>query len=197
MQRINVEPDFNCWKEYDYNAGVHPSVLTYLEIKRDNFYKVESTVEGKNLVTARGWEDLSRMISLYEINNITVDIKLIEQYLQNPKIANDFSAYYDLFNKYRSDYQIDSILSGKVEDSIKTRAENAKFDERITLLGLILDAVSSEIREVVESEQLLKDYTAVIRDFRFATAKQGAVPVDELNKLISAKENVYIKGKNC
>ena len=195
LKRIDVEPDFNCWKEYAYNAGVHPSVLTYLEIKKDNFYKVESSVEGKNFVTARGWEDLSRMISLYEINNITVDIKLIEQYLQNPKIAKDFSAYYDLFNKYRSDYQIDSILSGKVEDSIKTRAENAKFDERITLLGLILDAVSSEICEVIESEQLLKDYTAVIRDFRFATAKRVAVPVDELNKLISAKENVFIKGK--
>lgn len=112
LKRIDVEPDFNCWKEYAYNAGVHPSVLTYLEIKKDNFYKVESTVEGKNFVTARGWEDLSRMISLYETNNITVDIKLIEQYLQNPKIAKDFSAYYDLFNKYRSDYQIDSILSG-------------------------------------------------------------------------------------
>ena len=195
LKRIDVEPEFDCWKEYAYKAGVHPSILTYLEIKKDNFYKVESTVDGKSFVTARGWEDLSRMISLYEFNNITVDIKLIEQYLQNKKIAIDFAAYYDLFNKYRSDYQIDSILSGKADNSIKNRAQNAKLAERLALLGLILDAVSVEMRDVVEVEQLLKDYTVAIREFRVNTAKPDKVPVVELDKLISEKQKELEMGR--
>ena len=60
----------------------------------------------KSFVTARGWVDLSQMIALYEKNNIKVDEKLITQYLQNRKKLQRLLLYYDLFSKYRSDYQI-------------------------------------------------------------------------------------------
>ena len=82
---------------------------------------VESTVNGKRFVTARGWDDLSQMIHLYEQNHLPVDEKLIIQYLQNPKIAKEFAVYYDLFNKYRSDYQVDKILAGKATKAIRRR----------------------------------------------------------------------------
>ena len=143
LKRIDVEPDYNVWKEYAFQTGVHPSVTTYLDIRKNNFYKVESTVGGKSFVTARGWDDLSQMIHLYERHKMAVDEDLIGQYLQNRQIAKDFAAYYDLFNKYRSDYQVDSILAGKASAGIKDRAKSAKFDERLSLLGLILDAVTA------------------------------------------------------
>ena len=122
LKRIDVEPDFSVWKEYAYKKGIHASIITYLDIKKDDFYKIETTVDGKSFVTARGWSDLSDMIILYEKNGITVDEKLIAQYLQNRKIAKDFAVYYDLFNKYKSDYQVDTILAGKASEDIKQRA---------------------------------------------------------------------------
>ena len=78
------------------------------------------------------------MIKLYEYHNIKVDQKLIEQYLQNTKIAKEFAVYYDLFNKYKSDYQIDRIIAGEKSENIKERAKTAKFDERFSLLEKIL-----------------------------------------------------------
>ncbi len=33
--------------------------LSYLEIKKNNFYSVVSDLDGKRFVTARGWEDLT------------------------------------------------------------------------------------------------------------------------------------------
>ena len=144
VKRIDVEPDFDAWKEFAYQKHVHPAVMTYLEIRKGDFYKVESTVNGKRFVTARGWDDLSQMIHLYEQNHLPVDEKLIIQYLQNPKIAKEFAVYYDLFNKYRSDYQVDKILAGKATKAIRQRASAAKFDERLSLLGLLLDSLSQE-----------------------------------------------------
>ena len=166
LKRIDVEPDFDCWKEYAYKAGIHPSVLTYLEIKKQDFYSVESTVDGKTFITARGWEDLSQMIILYEKNNITVDEKLVSQYVQNKKIAKNFAAYYDLFNKYRSDYQVDTILDGKASSEIKERAKAARFDEKLSLLGLILDAISGEIRSVISLDRSIADLLAVLKEFK-------------------------------
>lgn len=128
LKRIDVEADFDVWKEYAYQTGIHPAVLTCLEIMKGDFYKVETTIDGKSFVTARGWDDLSQMIILYEKNGLIVDEKLVGQYLQNKKIAKGFAVYYDLFNKYKSDYQVSDILDGKASDEIKKRAKDAKFD---------------------------------------------------------------------
>ena len=152
LKRIDIEPDFDVWKEYAYKTGVHAAVLTYLEIRKEHFYQIESTVDGKRFVTARGWDDLSQMLKLYELHNLSVDEDLVGQYLQNGKIAKSFAAYYELFNKYRSDYQVEQILAGDVSDEIKERAKAAGFDERLSLIGLLLDAVTAQVRQVINGK---------------------------------------------
>ena len=174
LKRIDIEPEFECWKEYAYKTSVHPAVLTYLEIKKGNFYKVESTVDGKTFVTARGWDDLSRMISVYEKCGIAVDKKLISQYLQNPQIAADFSNYYTLFNKYRKDYQIEDILAGKASSEVKQRAKEAKFDERFALIGLLLDGVTGDITEVMLLDKTIAELMILLRQFRLESMKTDA-----------------------
>ena len=160
LKKITVEPDFNVWKEYAWERSVHPAILSYLEIKKNHFYQVETGGGGKSFVTARGWEDLSQMIRLCEKKSLPVDGKLISQYLQDAKIASDFASYYDLFQKYQSDYQIASILAGTSSPAVKERAKNARFDERIALLGLILDTLSGDCQKTAEQE----DYLAVVMD---------------------------------
>ena len=174
LKRIDVEPDFDAWKTFALQKGVHPAVLTYLDIRKEDFYKVESTVNGKQFVTARGWDDLSQMLRLYERNGLTVDEKLVGQYLQNPRIAKEFAVYYDLFNKYRSDYQVDKILAGKATAAIKKRAKAAQFDERLSLLGLLLDAVEQSLRAVAETEDALHLLLESLRSVKADLAAPGA-----------------------
>ena len=102
VKRIPVEPDLEIWKEYAYQVGIHPAITTFLDIKRAYFYIVETTIEGQSIVTPRGWEDLSKMLQLYELKNIRVDKDLIIQYLQNEKVSDEFDVYYELFRKYKS-----------------------------------------------------------------------------------------------
>lgn len=166
LKRIDVEPDYNAWKDYAYRKRVHQAVISYLEIKKNNFYKVETTVDGRHFVTARGWEDLSEMLIHYEMCGIKADLKLIGQYIQEPKIAEDFAAYYELFAKYRSDYRIPDILEGNVSDDIVARASEAKFDERHSLLGLIIYGLTSDIRDVMIRENVLKELKGHITEVR-------------------------------
>ena len=195
LKRIDVEPDFDAWKEFAYQKHVHPAVMTYLEIRKGDFYKVESTVNGKRFVTARGWDDLSQMIRLYELNGLTVDEKLVIQYLQNPKIAKEFAVYYDLFNKYRSDYQVDKILAGKATKAIRQRASAAKFDERLSLLGLLLDAVTDELRSVVEGEDMLRELLSVLKEVKAASARPGADTAALLEEQLRAQRTRIDTGR--
>jgi hypothetical protein len=194
LKRINVEPDYEVWKEYGSSKGVHPAVLTYLDIKKDNFYLVETTVDGKTFVTARGWVDLAEMLRLYETHGIDVDEKLVSQYLQNPKIAKDFAIYYDLFNKYRSDYQIDSILSGKASEEIKNRAGRAKFDERIALLGLLLDIIFTEMRASSVTEDANRRMLEQLKKMKAELGKSSTEPAEIVNNAIDAQTKLLERG---
>ncbi len=179
LKRIDIEPEFDSWKEYAYKKRIHVSVVTYLDIKKNNFYKVETTVNGKSFVTARGWDDLSQMIKIYEKKNIKVDIKLISQYIQNSAIARDFTMYYDLYNKYKSDYEIDKIFTGGVSEDISDRAKNAKFDERMALLGLLNDKITEQTSDVISKEEVVRSLIAIIKNIAFKISENN-LPVSEI-----------------
>ena len=195
LKRIDVEPDYDVWKEYAYKKGIHPAILTYLDIKKSDFYKIETTVDGKSFVTARGWCDLSDMMKLYEQHDIVIDEKLVAQYLQNKKIAKEFAIYYDLFNKYKSDYQVDKILSGKAPAEIKDRAKAAKFDERLALLGLLLDAVTEALKRVNLSEQALTELLNSLKNVRMELARPKTDATSSVQKQISNLEKKIQIGK--
>ena len=195
LKRIDVEPDFGVWKEYAYLSSVHPAIISYLDVKHSDFYKIESTVDGKSFVTARGWSDLSDMIKLYEKHGLKVDNALVSQYLQNKKIARDFAVYYDLYMKYKSDYQIGEILSGKASEEIKRRAKAAKFDERLALLSLILDGVNEGMRTVANEEEMLSALLACLKEARAGLSNSAADAVKLLGEKASAIRAKIEKGK--
>ena len=197
LKRIDVEADYEPWKEYALNHGVHPSVTTYLDIKKGDFYKIESTVDGKSFVTARGWSDLSDMIKLYEKNGLVVKERLIAQYLQNKKLAKNFAIYYDLFNKYRSDYQVDKILKGKAGQEITERARKAKFDERLSLIGLILDAVTGELKAVCLTEKAVMGLLEVLKAVRTELTKPGTDAAEAMNRKIHEKRSAIQTGRKA
>lgn len=197
LKRIDIEPDYEVWKEYAYQKGVHASVMTYLAARKKDFYKVENVADGKRFVTARGWDDLSEMICLYEENGLIVNEKLIVQYLQDPRIARDFAIYYDLFKKYRSDYQVEQILDGTVNESIVLRAQRAGMDERLSILGLLFDGVTAGLRAVCEQENILDLVAAEIRQIK-TKLESGTTDVRKmLEDSVAAQEEKLAAGQRA
>ena len=145
VRRIDIEEDFAAWKTYAREAGVHGSILAYLDIRNDHFYSIRTEIEERYFVTARGWEDLSRMITVCEEEEIPVTAALCGEYLQDPEIASSFASYYELYRKYRTLYRVPDILEGIVpEETAELR--NAPFDEKLSLIGLLTDSLSQELR---------------------------------------------------
>lgn len=147
LKRIDIEENFDVWKQYAYRARIHPAIISYLEIKKQNFYIIETTVDGKAFVTARGWEDLSGFLQTCEPLRMTIDEAVISEYLQHPAVARDFAAYYDLFQKYQSSYHVDEILAGSASASVVNRLKNAPFDERLSVIGLLIGRLTDQFAD--------------------------------------------------
>lgn len=156
IKRIDVEADFNVWKEYAAKVNIHSAVLSYLTARPQYFYQVETTVDGKIFATPRGWEDLSEFLEVYEKLDLPFDREVVGQYIQHAKIAKDFAAYLELYRKYQSLYQIDEILSGKRSEALMEQAARAPFDERLSVISLILSKLNNEFRRIANRENILE-----------------------------------------
>ncbi len=157
IRRIDVTPDFGAWKKYAEEAGIHSSIVTYLGIKEKNFCRVETTVDGKFFVTPRGWEDLSKLIYVYEKLGLDLGRETIGEYLQFPETAKDFANYYELYKKYKAQYKVDEILDGHIDEKLCERFEKAPFDEKYSVTGLIVSGLSGSGRALSEMTAYLTE----------------------------------------
>lgn len=157
LKLLEVEADFDTFKGYAQSKKLHQAIMSYLEINKGDFYQIEMSTKGRSFVTARGWEDLSVMLRLYEEDGLPVDETLIGQYLHHERIVKEFAAYYDLYQKYKKSYPIMTILSGQATEDMIARAADAGFEERLSILGMLTDKLFSEIDEVMEESMSLQN----------------------------------------
>lgn len=192
LKILEVEADYQIWKEYAKEQGIHPVITSYLDLKKEHFYRIESTVKGRSYVTARGWEDLSQILYLYEEEGLTADETLIGQYLRNERIVKEFTAYYDLYRKYKKNYHIGEILEGRTPEEALIRAKAAPFDERLSLLGMLMDTMQSEIKDRVQTADYLNDLLPMLKAVRASAKKEAQAGSGEvitlLEKQAAAKE---------
>lgn len=166
IRMITVEPDLGVWKEYAKQVNIHPAIRSYLDVRGNHFCQIETTVDGKRFATPRGWEDLSELIGVYETLEKTVDREVVAEYLQHPRIAKDFANYLELYHKYQDHYQIERILQGEIPEGTVERLERGAFDERVSVVSLLLSGLEGEFAGVEELEQELMLLTEFLRQVK-------------------------------
>ncbi|MBC5689392.1 AAA family ATPase [Mediterraneibacter sp. NSJ-55] len=180
LKKIEVEADFQVWKEYAYKEEIHPAVISYLELRRENFYRIENTVDGKLFVTARGWEDLARLIQVYEDLGKKADRDVVSQYIQYPVIAKDFANYLELYYKYKKDYKVEEILEGRWTEEVLKKIRAAAFDEHLSIVSLLNGKLGSLFTECFKMDAFvakLYEYLLYYRD------NQSAMLLEDVKNL--------------
>lgn len=169
LKWIDVEPDYTVWREYAYEQQIHGAILSYLDIKKDHFYEIRTTVDGKEFATPRGWEDLSKLMRVYEEMNLKVDEKVIYQYLQHKQIAKDFANYVDLYAKYKEQYRVDDIIAGNIRQESVEKIKEARFDEKLSLLGLLVDKIGQICHEARAEDLYVENLFVFLKEIKQQT----------------------------
>lgn len=179
VRRIDIEPKLSVWQDYARAHRLHPAVTAYLELRPQHFYKIENDVDGVQFVTARGWEDLSAYLQAADKLALPVDEGVIGQYLRHPEVARDFAAYWVLYRKYHEDYGVEDILQGKPYDAVIARAMDASFDERISLVSLLLAGLNTRFADARATGAVTDACYQQLRSFKRTLSQQpDADPAD-------------------
>ena len=173
VRRIDVEPKLSVWQDYARAHRLHPAVTAYLELRPQHFYKIENDVDGVQFVTARGWEDLSAFLQAADKLNLPIDEGVIGQYLRHPEVARDFAAYWVLYRKYHQDYGVEDILQGKPFDTVVARAMDASFDERISLVSLLLAGLNTRFAAATATGAVTDACYQQLRSFKRTLTQQN------------------------
>lgn len=184
VQKIAVESDYGVWREYAVKRGVHPAIISFLDVNRQSFYYIENTPVRKEFVTARGWEDLSRLMRSFENKNVEISREFIEQYIQVESIATDFYDYYQIFRKVQSVYSVDDILSGKASPDAVAELKNASISEKIGFINYLSVCIFNKSGEAVLLNDALKALAMLLKAEKLAVGSGSDV---------SSKINEYIK----
>ena len=173
-------------------------ILAYLELRKSHFYRVENTVDGKQFVTARGWEDLSELLKVYRMLGKKADREVVHQYLQNWEVAKEFANYMELYEKYKKDYGLEKIVQGVYSKETLEKLRFASFDERFSIVGMLSgklceffraycveDEKTARLYDALKNCKEKKDLEAVIRERRedYLAKKRADLLSGEAEKL--------------
>lgn len=164
IQKIDVTADYGVWRDYAINEKVHPSIITYLDSKPTDFYIVENTPDGKQFVTARGWEDLSRLMYSFEKKEIEIDAEFISQYIQVPTVAQDFASLYKTFKNMREMCSPKDVLEGKADEAFKEKFRASGVEEKLGFINLLSGSINEELSACVEKNNAIKETVKFLKD---------------------------------
>ena len=182
VKRMDVAEDFCVWKEYARRKGLHGAVISYLDIKKEHFYRIETTIDGLQFATARGWEDLSELIYAYEKLGLRVNRDVVGQYIQLPRIAKDFANYLELYYKYQKTYHVEEILQGTWQRITMLELREAPFDEKLSVMGLILSRLTESAKKTRLQDAVTTQLHEALLDFKTKIAEMP--PQSVLQQLI-------------
>ena len=190
VRYMKVEPDFPIWKHYAVERGLHPAVLSFLELRPERFYVMEPGEKG--FVTGRAWEDLSEILLTMEELELGVEEALFGQYLQDEDTATEFTFYYRLYEKWKKELKPEEILAGVGADTAKL--PELPFDERLCIVWLLLQRIYT-LGEAYEEQQKLSDSLRFFADgLGQGTAEQLTALVDE--RLGRRRKSLAVRKEN-
>lgn len=188
LRIINVIPDADAWLSYADQRGLNPAVTAFIRSDKSKIYGFEA--DKSQIVTPRGWEELSVSLDSFEKHGFEITPNLISQFIGIPATANEFYSYYKMVKESVTEQDIDKIIGGKTTDAFIKKVREMKYSIRFMFMACL----KSRLHAFAVSKDYQKGAPAMNNTVAFLTKAYGADSEIELfmNGILSDKEIVQM-----
>lgn len=143
--------------EYAETHNIHPCIRNYLCKNDQGGYLCRKKNGKSEIVTARGWENLSDCLYGYEKMESEITERLIYQFIKSEKTATDFYRFYLTNKMVFTAQEVESILNGEGLENCFTKVRKYSYMKKWQTLNYILDVLSQECQNSMEDSDLIED----------------------------------------
>ena len=150
VRKLQVEYDMKDFLEYAVQKQFHPSIIEYLKVNKAYFYRCIRQKNKEEIVTCRGWENLSHTLKMYEKLDLEIDEKLISQYIKSQEVASSFSFYYWMFTGNITTKELREIMENKNIKKYVQMVQSKNFMFRWKMVEHLFSLLSEDIIEQIK-----------------------------------------------
>ena len=151
---MNVKYSREDFLIYAKESGMHPIVVDYVKNNDKNVYVCNSSDDESEIVTTRGWENLSQCLYGYERLEMDISDNLIYQFIKSESIARDFYNYYMLCTSAIKAGDVRNIIQGMDIEKNVSKMKKIEFNKKMQTADVIVNQLASEVKPAVEVSKL-------------------------------------------
>lgn len=161
LRVMYVDADYEDFAGYASDAGLHPIVQEYLAQNQRDVHHVKQikreTENGKStneleIVTPRGWENVSWLIKSYEQMGWDIDEETVRGYLKSEKVAHDFYQFYWLNMQSFTIEKAEEILQGINLEANAAQMVDKTFSFRWKVTDFLGQHLEQQAKDGVDNE---------------------------------------------
>jgi hypothetical protein len=152
IRKLEIEFSANDFINYATETKVHPAVISYLKTHTQDIYQINNEKDKKssNLVTCRGWENLSKTMYAYEKMGVSMDEKMVMQFIKSENIAFNFCKYYRMQHSGCSEADVKNILNGRNLETYAKAWSKKEVLFRINAIDILASAIAKQADKITE-----------------------------------------------
>ena len=159
LRKLEIAFEPEVFVEYGEKIGLHPCIVEYLKSNPGKVYHYEKKDKNFELITCRGWENLSHMLTAYEALEQSFTAEDVKQYLKAEYNANDFYQYYMQYSAGLQAKDVENILKGIRIPAYAKIIKEKDYNLRWRSVQSLLAKLSEELAEYREQVKTLSDMT--------------------------------------
>ena len=137
VRLMNIEYSKEDFLKYARTHKMHPIILDYLKQQDEGGYICRRTGGKSEIVTARGWENLSDCLYGYEKLEKDISEKLIYQFIKSEKTATEFYRFYLTNKTVFSVKEVEGILKGEGMEKSLGKIRKYSYMKKLQSLNYI------------------------------------------------------------
>ncbi len=160
VRQIEVISDLKSFEKYAEINDIHPLVLDFVKNNPTALYQVSERPENEgswNVVTPRGWENLSWLLKSYEAEHIEADMEDFYGFIKCERTVRDFYKFYQRFwGEERVSNLVEKILNGEENENLAEIIRKKSLGYRWELVDCLANRLGWEAKQALSTQNAMQ-----------------------------------------
>lgn len=165
VRRMKIQMDAKEFLNYAQAQGMHPLILKYLGLNKINIYQCGRKGIEEEVVTCRGWENLSHALYAYEELGAMITPKMVEQFIKSEEIAGFFASFYDMNKDGTMETLLEELFTPQLKENAVGRLRNKSVNYVWNLTEQVIKVLEGAVGKKEKAASVSEKISLVFQAF--------------------------------